>query len=150
VTTPLSARYNDLVTEHAPSLNYAQQPEGCKLHVEFFPGGVTFIDRPEQLQSRRPKSATVLIVKDGLISVDQPNGRNRSRFRNLQRRHLRAAYVLHSSFLGLFLRSYLRLHFNGNRIDIFHGYTTAELEWVAKTMRIEIHRHVGDVVWLEG
>jgi hypothetical protein len=61
------------VTEHAPSLNYAQQPEGCKLHVEFFPGGVTFVDRPELLEARRPKSATVLIVKDGRISVDQPN-----------------------------------------------------------------------------
>jgi hypothetical protein len=137
------------VGEHAPSLNYAQQPEGCRLHVEFFPGGVAFIDHPEQLQSRRPKSATVLIVKDGRVSVDQPRARNRSRFRNLQNRHLRAAYVMNSGIFGLFLRSFLRLHFSGNHIDIFHGYSAAELEWVAKTMRIEIHKHLGDVEWLK-
>jgi hypothetical protein len=138
------------VSEHAPSLTYAQQPEGCKLHVEFFPGGVTFVDRPQQLQSRRPKSATVLIVKDGRVSVDQPNARNRSRFRNLQRRHLRASYVMRSGLFGLFVRSYLRLHFSGKHIDLFHGYSSAELEWVAKTMRIEIHKHRGDVEWLKG
>jgi hypothetical protein len=138
------------VTEHAPSLNYAQQPEGCKLHVEFFPGGVAFIDRPEQLESRRPESATVLIVKDGRVSVDQPRARNRSRFRNLQNRHLRASYVMRSGLLGLFVRSFLRLYFSGKHIDIFHGYSAAELEWVAKTMRIEIHKHQGDVAWLKG
>jgi hypothetical protein len=38
---------------------------------------------------------------------------------------------------------------NGGKIDLFHGYSEPELEWVAKTMRIEIHKHHGDVEWLK-
>jgi hypothetical protein len=137
------------VSESAPSLTYAQQPEGCKLHVEFFAGGVTFIDRPDKLHARRPKDATVLIVKDGRISIDQPNGRNRSRFRNYQNRHLRAAHVHSFGLFGLFLRSWLRIYVSGGKMDIFHGYNPEELDWVARTMRLEIHKHRGDVEWLK-